>query len=204
MDPSSSAVGAMRYVPPGGAVLAVWDRSVNQFGIQQAPAGNWATIGAQALEAAFTGTDLANLNQAQVNPIKAIPNTGFCVYGARTLAIGLPSRYVNTQRSIIQITHDLENILSGYTFQQNNQSLWDNIAAALTTYLMQQMQSGVLAGNTPDTSFTVTCDSTNNTPTTAQSGFVYATVGVALTSPAEFLVINLQLLSGTSSADTSS
>ena len=133
LDPSSSVQGAMRYVPPGGAVLAVWDRAVANYSVAQAPAGNWATIITQALEASFTPTDQANMNVAQVNPIKAVPNVGFCVYGARTLDVGLPSRYVNIQRSLQQITHDLENVLSAYTFQPNNATLWSNITSAITT-----------------------------------------------------------------------
>jgi uncharacterized protein len=67
---------------------------------------------------------------------------------------------------------------------------------------MTQMQSGVLAGTTPAAAFSVTCDGTNNTTTSAQSGYVYATVGVALSSPAEFLVINLNVLSGSASVSS--
>ena len=203
LDPSSSVQGAMRYVPPGGAVLAVWDRAVTNYSVAQAPAGTWATIVTQSLEALFTPTDLLNLNNSQINPIKAVPNVGFCVFGARTLDIGLPSRYVNIQRTLQQITHDLENVLTAYTFQPNSSTLWTNITNALTTYLTQQMQAGVLAGNTPQTAFSVTCDSTNNTATSAQSGYVFATVGVALASPAEFIVITLQLLSGSSTVVSS-
>jgi uncharacterized protein len=203
LDPSSSVQGAMRYVPPGGAVLAIWDRAVTNYNVAQAPAGTWATIVTQSLEALFTPTDLANMNTSQVNPIKMVPNVGFCVFGARTLDVGLPSRYVNIQRTLQQITHDLENVLTAYTFQPNSAILWENITNAITTYLTQQMQSGVLAGNTPQTAFAVLCDDTINTPTSAQSGYVYAIVGVALASPAEFIVINLQLLSGSSTVVSS-
>lgn len=199
LDPSSAVVGATRLVPPGGAVLGVWAKGQTQYGPQQPPAGPWATLNVQGLEVKFTSTDLQNLNQANVNAIKSLPNTGFCIFGARTLAVGVPSRYVNVQRMLIQLTHDMENLIQYATFQPNNSTLWASITNTLTRYLTQQMQSGALAGSTPSTSFVVTCDSTNNTPTTAQGGVVNVTVGVALNSPAEFIVINLQQLSASAS-----
>lgn len=203
LDPSSTVQGAMRYVPPGGAVLAVWDRAQSTYGISQAPAGTWATVNTQALEASFTQADQAALNQAQINPILAIPNVGFAIFGARTLNVGMPSRYVNVQRTIIQVTNDLNAIILPFTFSDNDATLWANLTAALTTYLTQQMQAGVLAGSTPAEAFSVLCDATNNTPTTAASGYVYATVGIAVSSPAEFFQINLQLLSGSTTVSTS-
>lgn len=203
LDPSSSVQGSMRYVPPGGAMLAVWDRAQQLYGIQQAPAGTWATVNTQSLETLFTQADQAALNAAQINPIIAIPNVGFAVFGARTLNVGMPDRYINVQRTIIQVTSDLNAIILPFTFQNNDATLWANVTAALTTYLTQQMQAGVLAGSTPAQAFNVLCDATNNTPTTATSGFVYATVGIAVSSPAEFFVISLQLLSGSSTTSTS-
>jgi hypothetical protein len=200
LDPSSSSVGAMRYVPPGGAVLGIWAKGLTLYGVQQAPAGTWATLNVQGLEVNFTATDLQNLNAAQVNAIKKVPNTGICVFGARTLGLGLPSRYVSVQRTLIQLSHDMENLLQFATFQPNGPVLWEAITNVLTAYLTEAMQDGVLAGSTPATSFVVTCDDTVNTPTTAQGGVVNVTVGVALTSPAEFIMINLQQLSASASS----
>jgi uncharacterized protein len=197
LDPSSTVPGATRYVPPGGAVLAMWNQAATQFGIQRAPAGTWAQLGVIALETNFTATDLDNLTTYQVNPIKLVPGAGFCVFGTRTLSQGYPNRYVNVQRTLIQLTHDMENILSAFVFDDNDSTLWAAITATLTGYLTQQMQLGVLAGSTPDTAFSVVCDTSNNTPTTAQTGLVNVTVGVALLSPAEFIVIDLQQLAGT-------
>lgn len=202
LDPTSAVPGATRYVPPGGAVLGVWQRGLAQYGVQQAPAGVWATLNAQGLEANFTSADLASLNTANVNAIKVVPNTGICIFGARTLDVGLPSRYVNVQRTLIQLAHDMENLLAFATFEPNNTTLWASITNVLTSYLTTQMQDGVLAGTTPATSFSVVCDSTINTPNTVQSGVVNVQVGVAVSSPAEFIIINLQQLSATASSSS--
>jgi phage tail sheath protein FI len=65
------------------------------------------------------------------------------------------------------------------------------------------MQTGVLAGTTPDQAYFVTCDSTNNTSTTVAQGVVNVQVGVAVQSPAEFIVIEIGQYSGSTSATDS-
>jgi hypothetical protein len=199
LDPSSSVPGATRYVPPGGAVLAMWAEATTAFGVQQAPAGTWAKLNVVDIEAHFTGTDLNNLETANINPVKLVPGSGFCIFGVRTLSHGYPNQYVNVQRTLIQLTHDMENLLAPFMFAPNDPNLWLEISTALNGYLTLQMQLGVLAGSTNDTAFSVVCDSSNNTATTAQAGMVNATVAVALLSPAEFIVIDLQQLASSSS-----
>lgn len=200
LDPSSTVPGATRYVPPGGAVLAMWAKAATVYGIQQDPAGTWTRLNVVDLETHFTPTDLNNLNNNQVNAIKLVPGVGFCIFGGRTLNFGYPNRYVSVQRTLIQLTHDMENLLAGFVFQPNDSLLWSAISATLTSYLTQQMQLGVLAGSTPASAFAVTCDSSNNTSASAQSGLVNVTVAVALLSPAEFIVIDLQQLTGAASS----
>jgi phage tail sheath protein FI len=53
------------------------------------------------------------------------------------------------------------------------------------------MQQGSLGGTTPDTTFQIVCDGSNNTPSTTAAGIVNVSVAVALTSPAEFIMINI-------------
>ena len=68
------------------------------------------------------------------------------------------------------LVHDLTFLCQFAIFQPNTADLWAQITTVLTNYLTQQMQSRVLAGNTPATSFSVLCDSTNNTLSGAQTG----------------------------------
>jgi phage tail sheath protein FI len=199
-DPASSVPGATVWVAPGGAVLGQYSYSLTTYGIQQSPAGIQAPVAAVQLEAQFTPTDLTNLETASVDPIRNIPSAGFCIFGARTLQNGFPSRYISIQRTIQQIVHDLTNITQFALFQPNDATLWGQIETVITQYLTQQMQANVLAGTTPATSFTVTCDSTNNTSSTAQAGIVNVAVAVALASPAEFIQISLQQFQGTTTA----
>jgi Bacteriophage tail sheath protein len=190
-DPLSTASGATRWLPPGGAVLGYWEQNDLLYTIAQAPAGNTAILNAVALEAYFTPSDLAILETAMVNPIKIVPQAGFCIYGALTTQASYPARYVNNSRVILKIANDLTAITSFAVFQNNTPTLWQNLTNVITNYLTNQMQAGVLAGTTPATSFQVICDSTVNTPTTVQAGVVNAQVAVAVASPAEFVVISL-------------
>jgi phage tail sheath protein FI len=56
--------------------------------------------------------------------------------------------------------------------------------------------SGALKGNNASEAFYVTCNETNNTSITIDSGEVNVEVGVALQTPAEFIVINVSQFSG--------
>lgn len=204
VDPASAVPGATRWVPPGGAVLGVWSATDNAHGIQKTPAGINANVEAVQLEANFTTTDLNNLNQAQVNAIKVVPGSGICVFGGRTLQPGYPSRYISVERTLMQFIHDFTFLTQFAIFEPNDANLWLQITSILTNYLSQQMQAGVLAGNTPATAFAVTCDATNNTVSSAQTGLVNVSVAVALTSPAEFIVINLSQFQGQTTATVTS
>lgn len=203
-DPSSSTAGATRWVPPGGAMLGVWCQNDNQFNVAQTPAGTQTNVQAVSLEAYFNPTDLGNLEAAQINPIKVITNAGFCPFGGLTTAPGYPSKYININRTLMKLQHDLQFITRFAVFQNNDSVLWAAISAAITAYLTTEMQDGLLAGTTPETSFQVVCDNTVNTPNTIAAGMVNATVAVALAAPAEFVVINLtQMASGSSTTISS-
>lgn len=196
-DPSSAIPGATRYLPPGGAVLGIYAQSDTLEGPQKTPAGIKSVInGVIDLEARFSSDQLDQLNQNGVNAIKMVPGAGFCVFGGRTLTHGFPDRYVSIRRTLQQLRHDFILLTRFAIFEPNNSALWDQITSVLTNYLTTQMQQGLLSGSTQETSYFVTCDATNNTLASAQAGTVNVSVGVALNSPAEFIIINISQYQG--------
>jgi hypothetical protein len=196
-DPASASAAATKWVPPGGAVLGLFSQSDAINGVQQTPAGIGATVVASQLEAYFSPTDLANLESAQVNPIRLLAGVGFCIFGGLTTAAAYPSRYINISRTLMKIAHDMVYLTNFAIFQNNTPQLWQSISTVLTNYLLQQMQAKLLYGSTQSQAFVVICDSTVNTPATIQAGIVNASVAVAIAAPAEFVVINLsQMVSG--------
>jgi hypothetical protein len=76
-------------------------------------------------------------------------------------------------------------------FENNNSTLWSRLDAVVSQYLQGIWQTGVLQGDTAAQAFFVECDSGNNTPVTIAAGEVHVQVGVALNSPAEFVVIDI-------------
>lgn len=198
IDPASSIPGAARWVPPGGAVLGIWNQADNAVGPWQTPAGvSYGKINLINLEALFTNTDLGNLNDNNINAIRFVPNYYPAVMGGRTLEQGYPDRYISVRRMLVKLEHDFTYLLQPALFEPNDAVLWLQITSILTNYLTQLMQQGALGGTTPNTSFNVICDDSNNTPATAAAGIVNVSVAVALNSPAEFILINISQFQNT-------
>jgi phage tail sheath protein FI len=56
--------------------------------------------------------------------------------------------------------------------------------------------SGALKGNSSADAFYVICNTTNNSQATIDAGEIHVEVGVALQTPAEFIVINVGQFTG--------
>jgi hypothetical protein len=193
-DPSALAAGAVRTLPPGGAVLGQYAAIDLAQGPYQVPAGVGTTLsGPVGVDTTFLASDLDALQNDGVNIIRQVPSYGFCIMGARTLTYGMPSRYINIRRTLMYIENTLEQQLQFALFQPNNSTLWSKITAVVTQQLQSMMQAGYFASKSASTAFFVTCDSSNNTPTNQATGVVNVTVGVALSAPAEYVVIDIGL-----------
>jgi phage tail sheath protein FI len=203
-DPATASSGSARLLPPGGAVLGQYSRTDASRGVQKPPAGiDTALKGVLDVQFRFSNDDQDALNLAGINVIKSMPGTGFVIYGARTLSVGMPDRYVSIRRSLMLIKKGILDATRFAVFEPNDQILWDQVNAVLSQYLLTLMQTGVLAGGTPDQAYFVVCDSSNNTPASVAAGAVNISVGVALQTPAEFIVINIGQYSGSSAATDS-
>lgn len=202
-DPGSPN-GALRLTAPGGAVLGQYAHNDVTRGVQKAPAGVGSALkGVINAAFQFDGATLDSLNTAQVNVIRQVPGFGFCIMGGRTLNKGMPDRYINIRRSLMFIERDLVNLTRFAVFEVNDSDTWDNIRAVCEQYLNTQFQAGVLSGDTPDQAFFVICDDTINDAASVNAGQVNVEVGVALNSPAEFIVIRIgQFDGGSNVTDT--
>jgi phage tail sheath protein FI len=203
-DPATTSSGSARLLPPGGAVLGQYSRTDASRGVQKPPAGVDTVLkGVLDVQFRFSNDDQDNLNVAGINVLKSLPGTGFVIYGARTLSTGMPDRYVSVRRSLMLIKKGILDATRFAVFEPNDSILWDQVNAVISQYLLTLMQTGVLAGTTPEQAFFVVCDSTNNTAASVANGVVNISVGVALQTPAEFIVIEIGQFSGGSSATDS-
>lgn len=198
-DPASAVPGSVRSLPPGGAVIAKYMTTDAARGVQKPPAGLGTSLsGVLGTEFNFTSTDLDTLNAAGVNVVRNVPGAGYCVMGARTLKSGFPDRYVSVRRTLMYLRKALVEQTRFAIFEPNTPDLWDTISAVVTQFLTGIMQLGMLAGSTTEDSFFVQCDEDNNPPAAVGAGEVHITVGVALSSPAEFIIIKIGQYAGSS------
>lgn len=197
-DPASTNPGATKWVPPGGAALGIWANTDASVGPWQAPAGtSFGAINLQNIEALFTPNDLTTLNNNNINAIRFVPGYYPCIMGVRTLEAGYPDRYISVRRALILLENQFTNQLQYALFEPNGPALWAQVTNTITDYLTGLMQQGALGGSTAATTFSVTCDASNNTPATVGAGVLNISVAVALESPAEFIVINISQFQNT-------
>lgn len=201
-DPASSVPGAMRLTAPGGAVVGQYVFTDASRGIHKAPAGiDTGLKSVLGVHSQFTEAQLDTLNQAGVNVIRQVTGAGFCIMGARTQNTRMPDRYVNVRRALISLSKSLRDITRFAIFEPNNAALWGQIEVVVEQFLIGQMQSGLLKGSIPDTAFFVKCDAENNLPSTQNAGIVNVEVGVAVNSPAEFVIIRIGQYDGGASTE---
>lgn len=201
-DPASGVPGAMRLTAPGGGVVGQYVLTDTSRGIHKAPAGiDTALKGVLGVHSRFLESQLDTLNTAGVNVIRQITGAGFCIMGARTLNLRMPDRYVNVRRALISLSKSLRDITRFAIFEPNNSALWGQIEVVVEQFLIAQMQSGLLKGSTPATAYFVKCDAENNPPASQNAGIVNVEVGVAVNSPAEFVIIRIGQYDGGATTD---
>lgn len=192
-DPYSTNVNITRLVPPGGAVCGAITNVDATAGVQQSPAGTTVTLPiVSALEQNYTLAEQGTLNLANFNAIITAPNVnGAFIWGARTLSTSSNLIYIAQQRTLNYIQQNLVNLASFAVFQPNDYVTWTSVSSVLSSWLTSFWNSGGLNGQAANQAFYVTCDETNNTTTTIAEGQLNIQVGVALLTPAEFVIINI-------------
>ncbi|HET7110299.1 MAG TPA: phage tail sheath subtilisin-like domain-containing protein [Gemmatimonadales bacterium] len=191
-DPASSAPGAARLIPPGGAVIGQFASTDATRGVFKTPAGiNTRIAGAVGVERRLTGAELDQLNMANVNAIRHLPGAGVVIMGGRTLKMSGSDKYVSVRRTLIYIRASLIQSTRFAIFEPNDERLWLTLRSIIERFLLDLWQRGGLRGESAAQAFFVKCDDDLNTPQAIASGEVKVQIGVALQYPAEFVVFSL-------------
>jgi phage tail sheath protein FI len=107
------------------------------------------------------------------------------------------------RRLLIAMKASLTNLTRFAAFENNDEDMREVVEDAVRRYLQTQFDLGALKGSSPEQAFFVRCDSTNNPPAVEESGTLVIEVGVALKTPAEFILIRIgQQEAGTTVADS--
>jgi uncharacterized protein len=185
--------GALRDVPPSGAVAGVMARTDEQRGVWKAPAGNDGHVRAvRSLTGALSETDQGHLIAAGVNPLVTFPGQGIRVWGARTLASLEMSewKYVPVRRLLLFIEESIDRGTRWAAFEPNGDFLWRAVRTSIESFLLSVYRSGALAGPTPEDAFFVRCDRMTMTQDDIDNGRLICVVGVAPVRPAEFVTVS--------------
>ena len=185
-----------QFVPPCGQVCGIISRTDAQAGVFKAPA-NTPVQDATDVDADLDPDSLAALNDAGVNCIRALPARGIRVWGARTLSLDPQWTYLNVRRLVLTVLRWIEVNMTWAAFEPNMPALWARIERELGTYLTGLWRAGALQGEAATDAFFVRCDAELNPPETREVGQAVTQIGLAPTAPAEFILVTVQLVAGT-------
>lgn len=187
----------INLLPPSGIMAGIYSMVDNNVGVFQSPAN--VSVGSVVKPA----VDLTNeeqedlnipLNGKAVNAIRTFPGKGVLVWGARTLDGNSQDwRYISVRRTVIFLEQSIKYAAEPYVFEPNTATTWANLKALITNFLTNVWQQGVLAGATAEDAFSVDIGlGVTMIPVDISDGIMRLTVKLAVTRPAEFIVITFQ------------
>lgn len=188
----------LNLLPPSAAMAGIFTLADNTRGVWKAPANVSVScvtepsinISAEEQE----GMNIDAITGKSINVIRTFPGIGTLVWGARTLDGNSQDwRFINVRRTVIMIEQSIKPALRAYLFEPNDYDTWVTIKSMLNNFLNNLWKQGALAGSTPEQAFDVAAGlGTTMTPTDILEGYLRVTVKIAITRPAEFIVLTFQ------------
>lgn len=192
--PSPVGTGTAQ-APPSGHMIGVYADTDVRRGVHKAPANTVlrGIVPGAGLAADVTKREQDTLNPVGINVLRAFPNLGQRVWGARTLS-GNDTRwqYVSVRRLFLFIEESLDEGLQWVVFEPNSEQLWASVRQSISAFLTGVWRSGALVGATAEEAFYVVCDRTTMTEDDIAQGRLICQVGVAPVFPAEFVIVRIQ------------
>jgi phage tail sheath protein FI len=188
---------AMNLMAPSAGIAGVYSKVDNDYGVQKAPANvGMMNVVKPAVNLTNVQQEDLNLplNGLAVNAIRSFVGKGLLVWGARTLDGNSQDwRYINVRRAMIFLEQSIKNAAEAYVFEPNDANTWASIKSMIINFLTVQWRAGLLVGATQDDAFRVDVGlGVTMTPTDILDGVMNITVKVAISRPAEFIVITFQ------------
>lgn len=188
----------LNELPPSGAIAGIYTLVDNSRGVWKAPA-NVSVSMVTAPTVNISSEEQQNLNidiiaGKSINVIRPFAGIGTLVWGARTLdGNSLDWQYINVRRTLIMIEQSIKLATRAYVFEPNDATTWITVKSMINNFLQNLWKQGALAGATPEVAYDVQVGiGTTMTPQDILEGKMLITVKLALTRPAEFIVITFQ------------
>jgi hypothetical protein len=193
---TSGPYGEGRVVPPSGHVAGMWARTDHKRGVHKPPA-NDILLEVLDLTSHLDDEQWQRLADKGVNCLRASPERGALVWGARTLAAdGGPYRSLQVRRLMCFLTESIRRSTTWAAFEPHDERLRSALRSCIRSFLTDQWRQGALHGRTPEQAFRVVCDGTNNDAATVTAGTVVCDVHVAPVRPVDFVSFRVQQLTG--------
>lgn len=188
----------LNELPPSGAMAGIYTTVDSSRGVWKAPANVSVSL-VNAPSVNISNEEQQSLNVdiiagKSINVIRPFPGVGTLVWGARTLdGNSLDWRYINVRRTLIMIEQSVKLATRTYVFEPNDASTWISLKTMISNFLENLWKQGALAGAAPGQAFDVQVGlGATMTPQDILDGVMLVTVKVALSRPAEFIVITFQ------------
>jgi len=186
----------LNLLPPGAGMAGIYCMMDNTQGVFKAPANiSLASVITPAVQISQDEQEDLNtpLDGKSVCAIRTFAGRGTLVWGARTLdGNSLDWRYINVRRTMIFIEQSIKTALHAYVFEPNDANTWATVKSMIENFLTNFWREGGLAGAKPEDAFAVQIGlGSTMTAQDIADGVMRVTVLLAVTRPAEFLVITL-------------
>jgi phage tail sheath protein FI len=190
-------VDLMNLMPASAAMAGAYTMCDNMVSVAKSPAN--ISLGAVISPSIDINNDNQEelnlpLNGKAVNAIRSFTGKGVLVWGARTLdGNSKDYRYISVRRTMTFLEQSIKFASEAFVFAPNNSTTWSTLKATVTNFLTNQWQSGLLAGNSPEDAFDVSIGlGITMTANDILDGVLKMSIKVAITRPAEFIVITFE------------
>lgn len=189
----------INLMPPSAAMAGAYTMCDNTASVAKSPAN--ISLGAVVSPSVDINNDNQEelnlpLNGKAVNAIRSFSGKGVLVWGARTLdGNSQDFRYISVRRTMTFLEQSIKFAAEAFVFAPNNSTTWSTLRATVSNFLNNQWQSGLLAGNSPEDAYEIQIGlGSTMTSNDILDGVLKMTVKVAITRPAEFIVITFEQL----------
>ena len=182
-------------MPPSGAIAGVYAATDWTRGVWKAPVNvPLSSVVEPAVGIDKRTAESLNVDVTEgksINTIRAFPDLGTLVWGARTLAGNDNEwRYVPVRRFVTLIEQSVATSTRWVVFEPNDANTWVRVRSAVENYLIGKWKQGALMGSKPEEAFYVKCGlGTTMTAQDIADGRLIGEIGMAVVRPAEFIVL---------------
>jgi hypothetical protein len=188
----------LNLLPPSAAMAGIYTSVDSARGVWKAPANvSVNAVIAPSINISAENQEELNIDMASaksINVIKQFPGIGTLVWGARTLDGNSQDwRYINVRRTVMMIEQSIKLAIRAYVFEPNTNATWITVKSMINNFLTNLWKQGALMGTTTEQAFIVEVGlGFTMTSEDILDDILRISVKIAITHPAEFIVITFQ------------